>query len=54
MKNPEIDAIIERNRALARALGINGTPGFVIGDQVIPGAISLDTIRELIAEARQS
>ncbi len=54
MKSPEIDAIIARNRALAQALGINGTPGFVIGDQVIPGAISLDAIRELIAEARQS
>ncbi len=54
MKSPEIDAAIARNRALAEALGINGTPGFVIGDQIVPGAISLDTIRQLIAEARQS
>ena len=54
MKNPEIAAIIERNRALAEALGINGTPGFVIGDRVIPGAIDIETMRGLIAEARQS
>lgn len=53
MKSLEIDAAIARNRALAEALGINGTPGFVIGDQIVPGAISLDTIRQLIAEARQ-
>ena len=34
---------------------VNDLPSIsVIGDQVIPGAISLDTIRELIAEARQS
>ncbi len=54
MKNPEIAAIIERNRALAAALGINGTPGFVIGDRIIPGAIDIETMRGLIAEARQS
>ena len=54
MGSPEIDRIIERNNALAQELGINGTPGFVIGDQVIPGAIDLDTLRRLIAEARQS
>jgi protein-disulfide isomerase len=54
LSNPEIDATIERNRALADALGINGTPGFVIGNQIVPGAISLDEIRQLIAEARQS
>ena len=54
MGSPEIDRIIARNNALAQELGINGTPGFVIGDQVIPGAIDLDTLRRLIAEARQS
>ena len=54
MKNPEIEAIIERNRALAAALGITGTPGFVIGDRIVPGAIDIETMRGLIAEARQS
>jgi protein-disulfide isomerase len=54
MKSAKIDAAIARNRALAEALGINGTPGFVIGDQIVPGAISLDSIRQFIAEARQS
>ena len=32
-------AIIARTRAAAKALGINGTPGFLIGDTIIPGAV---------------
>ena len=54
MDSPEIDRILGRNNALADQLGINGTPGFVIGKQIIPGAIDLETLRKLIVEARQS
>ncbi len=53
MDSPEIDRIISRNMALARALGINGTPGFIIGDQLVPGAIDLPTLQKLVAEARK-
>ncbi len=54
MAAPEFAATIERNLALALALGINGTPTFVIGDRLIPGAVDLDTLKSLIAEARGS
>ena len=54
MESPEIDKILAQNNALAEKLGIRGTPGFVIGDQIIPGAIDIKTLRQLIAEARQS
>ena len=54
MDSPEIDRILGHNNALAEQLGIRGTPGFVIGNQVIGGAIDLETLLELIAEARQS
>ncbi len=54
MNSPGIEAIIERNLALARALGISGTPAFVIGEQIVPGALDVDTLRQLIAQARQS
>ncbi len=54
MAAPEFAAAIERNLALARALGLNGTPTFVIGDRLIPGAVDLDTLKNLIAEARGS
>jgi protein-disulfide isomerase len=52
MNDPAIAAIVERNLALAQALRINGTPGFVIGDQIVRGAIDLKTLQSLIQEAR--
>jgi len=52
MAKPEVMAQVERNRALARDLGIRGTPAFVIGDEIVPGAIDIDTMRQLVARAR--
>jgi protein-disulfide isomerase len=54
MQLPEIDAEIERNLKLAAALEINGTPSFLIGDELVPGAIDKDDIKKLIAKARKS
>lgn len=53
MQDPAIDAEIERNLALARALRINGTPGFVIGDEILRGAADLQTMQRLIDQARK-
>lgn len=53
MGGPEIDAIINRNYELAEALGINGTPAFIVGETLVPGAISLEALQALIAEERQ-
>ncbi len=54
MKAPEVERILERNRGLADALGISGTPAFVIGDSLIPGAAPVARLAELIAKARRS
>ena len=54
MAAPEVAREIEANFALANALGIEGTPAFVIGDQLIPGAIDQARMRQLIEEARSS
>lgn len=54
MKSPELDAVIERNRALAKELGINGTPAFIVGKELLPGAIELDALKEVVARARIS
>lgn len=54
METPEVDAAIQANYELARTLGIEGTPAFVIGDQLIPGAVDRARLEELIAEARAS
>jgi len=44
---------IARNLQLANALGITGTPSFVIGERMVPGAVDLRTLQGLIAEVRQ-
>ena len=43
---------IARNQALAALLGINGTPGFIVADQVVPGVADRATFEGLIWEAR--
>jgi protein-disulfide isomerase len=53
MAKPEITAMLDKNRQLARDLAVTGTPAFVIGNVVVPGAIDLETLKKLVAEARQ-
>ncbi|MCM2344487.1 MAG: DsbA family protein [Alphaproteobacteria bacterium] len=45
---------IEKNLALARSLGISGTPAFVIGNQLTPGYMGLEGMKAAIAEARKN
>ena len=52
MDSPETTAIIGRTRSAAAALNINGTPGLVIGDTVIPGAISIEELQTVIDKER--
>ena len=52
MESSKTMAIIQRTREAAAALEINGTPGLVVGDTVVPGAIGLDELIKLIAEER--
>jgi protein-disulfide isomerase len=51
MDSPEIQAEIDKTLELGRALDINGTPGFVIGDQIISGASSVDELKKYVADA---
>jgi protein-disulfide isomerase len=48
----DIDAVLERNDAEAHALGLRGTPGIVIGRQLLPGIVDLAGLRQLVAESR--
>ena len=54
MKSPEVMALIEKTNKLAQDLGINGTPGFIIGDQIIPGAVTAAEMKERLAAARKA
>lgn len=53
MQAPEISARLDRNIKLAQALGINGTPGFAIGDSVFTGATDLKSLQATIAASRK-
>lgn len=52
MNDPEIQATIDRNLALAQALRITGTPSFVVGDRVFRGAADGQTLQALIDRGR--
>jgi protein-disulfide isomerase len=45
MQDPAIAGVVDRNLKLAQALRISGTPGFVIGDQILVGATDLKTLQ---------
>ncbi len=53
MADPAIKDRLGANVALAQTLGIEGTPTFVIGTQLIPGAVPLATLRDAVAAARR-
>jgi protein-disulfide isomerase len=48
----EIDAALGRNAAEARGLGLRGTPGFLIGRQLVPSALTLPQLLQLTSNAR--
>lgn len=51
MADPQWQTVIDKNRALAKQLGINGTPGFIVGTELVPGALDVNGLKELIARA---
>ena len=53
MANSKWQAVIDKNRTLARELGISGTPGFIVGNELVPGWLDLNGLKELIARAGQ-
>jgi len=52
MQDPAIEQILRDNHALAERIGVTGTPAFIIHDRLVPGAIELEQMRDLVAEAR--
>jgi protein-disulfide isomerase len=53
MADPQIDEQITRNHRLAGSLEINGTPAYIIGDQIIPGAIDADSLTRFVTLIRK-
>jgi protein-disulfide isomerase len=50
--DPRIDAEIERNMQFARQLGFQGTPSWVIGEEIHSGAVGEEQLSRSIAKAR--
>jgi protein-disulfide isomerase len=48
----DIDALLARNDAEAHALSLRGTPGIVIGRQLLPGIVDLSGLKQLVANSR--
>ena len=49
---PDVRGEIDANLALAKVLGLSGTPSFVVGDRVLSGAVGYDALKQAVAEAR--
>jgi protein-disulfide isomerase len=53
MASDEAKATIEESMKLADALGVNGTPSYVVGDEVVVGAVGIDELRAKIQGERK-
>ena len=51
--SPEVTEALNQNNRLATALGVHGTPGYVLGDSVIAGAVGADALKARIAALKK-
>lgn len=52
MDDPEIQARLQRNISVAKQIGVRGTPGIVIGNSLVEGAVELAELQQSVAAAR--
>ena len=53
IQTPQADEAINEVYQLASDLGINGTPSFIIGNELIPGAVELDVLQQKVSAMRE-
>lgn len=53
MNSPEVKTTIDEDMKLADELGIDGTPSYVIGDQLVVGAVGFDELKQKLAATQQ-
>jgi protein-disulfide isomerase len=54
MEKPWVKERIDANLVLAEKLGISGTPSFVVGETLIPGAVDVAQLQRLVADERKA
>ncbi len=52
MNDPKITEALNRNAKLAASLNVSGTPAYIIGGQIIPGAIDTDSLTKIVTAER--
>ena len=53
LDHAEVRAALQENMTLGDKLGLTGTPAFVIGDEVVSGAVGIEPLRKIVASTRQ-
>jgi protein-disulfide isomerase len=54
LASPALKTEIRRNLDLGRALGLTGTPSYIIGNRILSGAVGVDALKSAVAEARSA
>ncbi|MBT8411731.1 MAG: DsbA family protein [Octadecabacter sp.] len=54
MEAPEVEEHIETSMRLAELLGVTGTPAFIIGNSLIPGAVGLEVLQQAVGDVRET
>jgi len=54
MGKTEVTNLVTQNRELGQSIGITGTPAIIVGDVLLPGAVSIDEMRKVIAATREA
>ncbi len=52
-EDPSVAKLLEDNLKAAEQLNITGTPGFIVGEEIVRGYMTLDQLKEKIAENRK-
>ena len=54
MNSSEISTQLKKNREIAKLLSLNGTPAFIIGDVIYPGALTKQILKDIIKKVREN
>jgi protein-disulfide isomerase len=52
MESPAVRTALQENVGLGDKLGLSGTPAFIVGDEVIPGAVGVEPLRKVVMNVR--
>lgn len=53
MADKSVETLIKDDLSLGKDIGANGTPTFIIGDQLFPGAVPYDNMKKAIEDTRK-